>query len=104
MKSKAYTRQTLAVDLSLTQNLPLGHSRAIVDSVIGLIGRALVDQQRVEFRDFGSFQVVNRKAKIGRNPRNPSAGQFKVPARKGVKFRLGDELYQQLNPNSTTSA
>jgi nucleoid DNA-binding protein len=46
---------------------------------------------RLEFRDFGVFEIVERKQKIGRNPKNPSV-PITIPARKAVKFTPGKKM------------
>jgi nucleoid DNA-binding protein len=48
----------------------------------------LREGHRFEFRDFGVFEVVRRKAKIGRNPKSPET-PIPIPARKAMKFSLG---------------
>jgi DNA-binding protein HU-beta len=39
---------------------------------------------------FGSFSVVKRKARVGRNPQTGKA--IKIPAKKVVKFKAGKDL------------
>ena len=39
---------------------------------------------------FGTFSVVKRKARKGRNPQNGK--EIKIPAKKVVKFKAGAEL------------
>ncbi|KFZ44055.1 MAG: HU family DNA-binding protein [Smithella sp.] len=39
---------------------------------------------------FGTFSVVKRKARIGRNPQTGKA--IKIPAKKVVKFKAGKDL------------
>jgi len=46
---------------------------------------------RLEFRDFGVFEIVERKQKIGRNPKNASV-PIVIPARKAVKFTPGKRM------------
>lgn len=46
---------------------------------------------RFEFRDFGIFELVNRKEKIGRNPKKPNS-PIVIPARNAVKFTPGKKI------------
>jgi len=41
------------------------------------------------------FKIEIRKARIGRNPKDPSV-DISIPARKVVKFRSGKEMKNQL--------
>jgi len=54
---------------------------------------SLSEGDRFEFRDFGVFEVVERKAKIGRNPKSP-ATSIPIPARRAVKFSPGRKMKQ----------
>jgi integration host factor subunit beta len=58
---------------------------------------ALSEGKKVEFRGFGVLQVVQRKQKIGRNPKDPSGGTYTIPPRAVVKFRAGKELDETIN-------
>ena len=51
----------------------------------------LTEGNRLEFRDFGVFEVVERKQKVGRNPKNPSVAVI-IPARRAVKFSPGKKM------------
>jgi nucleoid DNA-binding protein len=46
---------------------------------------SLARGERLEFRDFGIFEVVRRKKKVGRNPKNASLS-IVIPERNAVKF------------------
>lgn len=92
------TRNDLAVELSLKLDIPVDKSKTIVEATIDVLLATLASGKSVEFRGFGVFDVVNRKQKIGRNPRKPSAGQYLIPARRAVRFRAGKHLHALLNP------
>ena len=40
---------------------------------------------------FGTFSVVKRSARMGRNPQKPGE-QISIPASKAVKFKVGSKL------------
>lgn len=63
----------------------------IVLEFLNSVTENLVEGNRFEFRDFGVFEIVERKSKIGRNPKSPKNPIF-IPARKGVKFTPGRKL------------
>lgn len=98
MNEATYTRNDLAAAISANHTeCSFQTGRGIVDTVIKELSAALTKGSRVEFRDFGVLQVVKRRSKIGRNPKKPDAGTFKVPARNVVKFRTGRGLDAKLN-------
>ena len=61
-----------------------------VDCVISSITRALKKGEDVVLTGFGTFKVVKRKARKGRNPNTGEA--FKIKASKAPKFTPGKAL------------
>ena len=57
--------------------------QCFLDSVI----RELSEGNRLEFRDFGVFEIRERAPRIAQNPR--TLERVPVPARKTVKFKIG---------------
>lgn len=55
------------------------------------ISDALAEGHKVELRNFGVFDVVTRKARVGRNPQKPH-GDRADSAKKTVWFRPSEEL------------
>lgn len=68
----------------------------VVDTILGRIADALEASDRVELRDFGSFAVKHREARLGRNPR--TGATVNVPAKADVQFRPGKAMRVRLNP------
>ena len=66
-----------------------------VDALFKNIERALSEQDTVRVVGFGNFQVAQRKASVGRNPRTGEAVQ--IPASKVPKFRAGKALKEACN-------
>jgi len=70
---------------------------AVVDSLLGEIGKALRSGDRVDLRGFGSFVVKDKAARQGRNPKTGETIQ--IAARKSATFKprkeLGDSLAAQ---------
>jgi len=65
-------------------------SREAVDAVISAITDCLARQEKVTLVGFGTLQVVERKARMGRNPQTGETVQ--ILAKKAPKFRPGREL------------
>ena len=57
---------------------------------------------RLEFRDFGVFEIVERKQKIGRNPKNASVPII-IPARLAVKFTAGKKMKKLIEKERKSS-
>ena len=63
----------------------------VVDEVFAQIQGALAGGDRCSFVGFGTFKVVERAAREGHNPQNPSE-TIHIPARKVPVFRPGKEF------------
>jgi DNA-binding protein HU-beta len=62
----------------------------IVDAILESTKEIIVRDKRLEIRDFGVFQLKERKARIGRNPKNKK--EYPIPARKVVTYKMGREM------------
>lgn len=61
-----------------------------LNAVIETIVEAMRDEDPVTFTGFGSFRVIERAARKGRNPR--TGEEIDIPATKAVKFTPGKGL------------
>ncbi len=73
---------------------------AVVDAFLATVTYALGNNNRVELRRFGTFQVKDRKAKKARNPR--TGEEVLIPPRKVPHFKPSPDfrkyVEEQLNP------
>jgi nucleoid DNA-binding protein len=88
--NKAELVQEVADQTGLTKNV----SREAVNAVMSTITNSLARQERVTLVGFGTFQVMQRKARKGVNPQNRKALQ--IPARKVPKFKPGRGLREKV--------
>ena len=65
-------------------------AEAAVDAVIESLRGAIASGNTVTFTGFGSFKVMERAARKGRNPR--TGKEITIPATKVVKFTPGKGL------------
>ncbi len=63
---------------------------AVVDAIVESMKEVIIRDKRLEVRDFGVFQVKERKQRIGRNPKNKK--EYPIPPRKVVTFKSGKEV------------
>ena len=64
---------------------------SVVDAVFSEIQATLAKGEKCTFVGFGIFDVRERAAREGRNPRDPSK-VIKIPAKRVPVFRAGKEL------------
>ena len=59
-------------------------------AILGTVAVSLKRNKKVQLVGFGSFDVVNRRARMGRNP--ATGEKIRIKASKRVRFRAGTEL------------
>jgi DNA-binding protein HU-beta len=65
-----------------------------LNAMLAMIGKAVSGGDRVTLSGFGSFRVVERKEKKGRNPQTGQS--LIIPAHNIVKFTPGRNLYSRI--------
>ena len=95
--AKTLTKDELVNLVATKLSLTMAQTHAVVQATLDTIQQALAEQRKVEFRNFGVFRPALRKARKGRNPRDPSR-VYDIPAHSVVKFKMGSHLEAALNP------
>jgi len=62
----------------------------VIDAVTEAITDTLSKGEKVTLVGFGTFQVIERQARRGRNPQ--TGKEMQIPAKKVPKFRAGKKL------------
>ena len=62
----------------------------VIDAIVETITNALKKGGKVALVGFGTFQVMKRKARRGRNPQ--TGEEIQIPAKKVPKFKAGKNL------------
>ena len=70
-------------------------AEVIVNTIFNRMVEALVDDDRIEIRGFGSFHLRLRKARLGRDPK--TGDQVQVAEKKVPFFKAGKELRARVN-------
>lgn len=91
----ALTKRELVAQIALETGLTQQQVFLVVQQTLDGIVDALTAGKHVEFREFGVFEVTERKARIGRNPNKPE-DVVMIPARKVVKFKPGKRMRDML--------
>ena len=66
-----------------------------VNAFIEVVTESLKKGEKVQLVGFGSFEVLNRAARKGRNPQTKE--EIKIPASKAPKFKAGKALKDIVN-------
>ncbi|MBN2705105.1 MAG: integration host factor subunit beta [Deltaproteobacteria bacterium] len=90
-------KSELIEELSNRSDLNLKVSETIVNLLIDNMKKALLDEDRIELRGFGSFHVEYYKPYTGRNPKTGESIQ--VQEKRLPFFKVGKDLKERINSN-----
>lgn len=90
--NKAQLAKGLAEKLSISYTESLRN----INSLLEIISDELEHDQEVKIVGFGALVPWHQTARMGRNPK--SGKDCMIEARTSVKFRVGKELLEKLNP------
>jgi nucleoid DNA-binding protein len=84
--TKADIVDQIAEETGLTKT----DTAAIVEGFLSAVTQALVNEDHIEIRGFGTFKVVRRAPRTGRNPKTGEA--VRIPSRPVPVFKPSREL------------
>ena len=84
------TKADLIANMAKQTGLTKADSERALNSFIALAKATIKKDGRLPLAGLGTFVVINRKARTGRNPQTGQPIQIK--ASKSVRFRAGKEL------------
>jgi DNA-binding protein HU-beta len=69
---------------------PKAQAERLLDALIQAITEAVERGEAVRLIGFGTFEIVRRAERAGRNPR--TGEPLKIASKKAIKFRAGERL------------
>ena len=97
MVKKNFTRRDLSYNIFKTLGFSKNFSSTIVDNFFEILIQNLIKIEKVKISSFGTFEVVNKKERIGRNPKTKK--EAKISSRKVVKFKPSLNFKKKINKN-----
>ncbi len=71
-------------------------AEAALNAFMNTVEETLCKEEKVQLVGFGTFDVRHRKARKGRNPRDPEK-MLNIPASKAPVFKAGKALKESVN-------
>jgi len=73
--------------------------RKDIEKILKIIFLEIIEALRggknIEIRGFGTYKIIKRKARIGRNPKNSELIQ--IPEKKAIKWKISKTFFNRLN-------
>ncbi len=98
-RGKTMTKRELAVRIAEETGLTQIAVKEVIQKTLDYITESLLKGENVEFRNFGVFETVYRKPRIGRNPQKP-LDTVQIPGRRVIRFKAGKEMKEELAKGS----
>jgi len=95
MVKKNFTRRDLSNNIFKRIGFSKNLSSTIVDDFFETIISHLIKFNKIKISSFGTFEVINKKERIGRNPKTKE--EAKISSRKVVKFKPSSIFKKKLN-------
>jgi nucleoid DNA-binding protein len=92
------TKREIAERVAQQTGLPQVTVKQIIQILFDEVIGELAGGNRLEFRDFGVFEVVTRKPRTGRNPR--TGQKVAVPPKRVVTFKMGKVMREKVSSPS----
>lgn len=89
------SKEKLIALISQEKEIHPNDVRHVIQSFLDKATDYLAEGYRLEFRDFGVFEIIERKQKIGRNPKKPEE-EIIIPPRRVAKWFPGKKMRQQI--------
>ena len=95
MVKKNFTRKDLSNNIYKSLGFSRNFSSTLVDDLFEILIQHLIKFNKIKISSFGTFEVINKKERIGRNPKTRE--EAKITARKVVKFRPSLVFKKKIN-------
>ena len=95
MDKKNLTRKDLAKKINKQMGFSKNFALKVIDNFFEILGNELIKSNKVKISSFGAFSVLNKKERIGRNPKTKI--EAKIEARKVVQFKPSHLAKSRLN-------
>ena len=95
MVKKNFTRKDLTNKIYQNLGFSKNYSSTIIDNFFETLIQELIRSNKIKISSFGTFKVINKKKRIGRNPKTRESAI--ILPRKVVKFTPSLLVKQKLN-------
>ena len=95
MVKKNFTRKDLSKKIYQKLGFSKNYSSLVIDNFFETLIQELLKSNKIKLSSFGTFKIVNKKKRIGRNPKTKEKAI--ISERKVVLFKPSRELKNKIN-------
>ena len=94
IKKKNLKKINIVKKLSELKGFPIFLSKKLIDDLINILSIS-IKKNNCSLKNIGTFKIINKKERIGRNPKTSEA--FTINFRKAISFKSSKTLIKNLN-------
>ena len=94
MSQNNLTKEDICIFLSRKKGYSVLYSKKIINNLIEIFIDE-IKENSFNLKNIGTFKILNKKERIGRNPRTKEI--YKIKARKTIAFKPSTNLSRKIN-------
>tara|TARA_B110001450_G_C17550741_1_gene452571 strand:+ start:495 stop:797 length:303 start_codon:yes stop_codon:yes gene_type:complete len=94
---KSINRNKIAKNINIKFGLPISYANRILIDTIEIIKNGLIKNKYLKIKNFGTFKIIRKKSRIGRNPKTKEI--FEINERNVISFKASHNIKDKLNKN-----
>ena len=95
IKTNNLTKEKIAYQINQKTGLPNSLAKRIIDDLLNTINE-LIRDEKGKFSNFGTFKLLKKKERLGRNPKTNE--NFVIKARNSISFIPSNFIKKKINP------
>jgi len=93
-KNSNLTKKDISKEINLSIGLSKSHCNQLTDDLISIL-KELITDKKINIKNFGTFKILKKKERVGRNPKNKK--KYTISSRKSLSFVGAKKLNTIIN-------
>ena len=89
-----FTKKNISKEIEIKIGYPNSYVSQVINDFIDIL-KHISKEKKLNIKNFGTFKVLNKKERLGRNPKNKKV--YKIEARKALSFVSSNSLNKKIN-------
>ena len=94
IKKDQLTKKDISKKINSRIGLSKAYTNKITDNLINIL-KSLIKNKEINIKNFASFKIIEKKERVGRNPKNNDT--YLIKARKSLSFKISKRLNNKIN-------
>ena len=93
MTKTNYTKKDIVKNLSDKTGFSINFSKKLNDDLLEIL-KSFLKEGQINYKNLGSFRLINKKQRIGRNPK--TGEKFVIKPRAQISFKISNNLIKNI--------